>query len=117
MNILIVSNFSFFCLFPGAHFFSTFYIPLAPSTAIFQIAIPTLYALNPLPPLITNPSICGQLSVTALKRNLEEHAKVNKDIVVGGTRPEMVERLEGLLRRREGDMIVREMVWGDEDDD
>jgi hypothetical protein len=66
--------------------------------------------------LIANPSICNHLSVAALKRNLESHAAVNNDIVVGGTKAEMVERLERLLKIREGDLIVRGMVCGEEDD-
>jgi len=54
------------------------------------------------------------LSLTALKRNLESHAKVNHNISVGGTKEEMMERLERILKAREGDLVVKEMIWGEE---
>lgn len=69
------------------------------------------YMLHPVPPLITDPAACADLSVAALRRNLVAHAGYDERIVVGGTREEMAERLEKLLRMREEDMGVREMVW------
>ena len=69
------------------------------------------YLLHPAPPLITDSSACADLSAFALRRNLAAHAEYDDRIVVGGTRDEMMERLERLLRMREEDMKVREMVW------
>lgn len=69
------------------------------------------YMLHPVPPLITDPAACVELSAAALRRNLAAHAEYDKRITIGGTREEMEERLERLLRMREEDMWVREMVW------
>ncbi|KAK7043868.1 hypothetical protein VNI00_008034 [Paramarasmius palmivorus] len=87
------------------------------------------YLLYPQPPLITSPLLCARLSIGALKRNLEAHfsvatqqtqalapysldqakqpkqtAEVNEML----TKEEMRERLEGILRMREVDLLV----WG-----
>lgn len=67
--------------------------------------------LHPAPPLITDPTVCADLSAVALRRNLAAHAEYDERIVVGGTKEEMMERLERLLVMREEDMRVREMVW------
>ncbi|KAL1744625.1 hypothetical protein HDZ31DRAFT_38200 [Schizophyllum fasciatum] len=68
------------------------------------------YFLYPTPPLIVNPALCAQLSAAALKRNLAAHAGVNPKIVAAGTKAEMMERLASVLRMRELDVLVRELM-------
>ncbi|KAL1721344.1 hypothetical protein EV715DRAFT_195328 [Schizophyllum commune] len=68
------------------------------------------YFLYPTPPLITNPALCAQLSAAALKRNLAAHAAVNPKIIAAGTKAEMMERLTGVLKVRELDVLVRELM-------
>jgi hypothetical protein len=75
------------------------------------------YDVQPLPPLITNPEVCAQLSTAALKRNLAGHAACNPNIVATGTKTEMVERLERILKMRKMDLLVRDMIWAEGDDD
>jgi len=58
--------------------------------------------------------MCAQLSVTALKRNLSEHAKCNPDIATSGTKAEMAIRLEKILKTRQVDLLTREMIWGND---
>lgn len=70
--------------------------------------------INPEPPLIVEPTACGTLSVSALKRNLAEHAIFNPAIVASGTKAELAARLESILQTREMDMLVREMICGEE---
>ncbi|KAH9948596.1 hypothetical protein B0H21DRAFT_230902 [Amylocystis lapponica] len=70
------------------------------------------YMLHPRPPLIVDPDACAQLSTAALRRNLEEHAAFNADILAEGSQKEMVVRLEHILRLRESDLAVRDIVWG-----
>ena len=72
--------------------------------------IPKAYLLHPSSPLITDPEACSTLSCAALRRNLSAHAESNAAIVVGGTKDEMVLRLEGLLRTRKLDLLVRRMI-------
>ncbi|KAF9474752.1 hypothetical protein BDN70DRAFT_924400 [Pholiota conissans] len=72
------------------------------------------YLLNPLPPLISNPDVCNQLSVTALKRNLEAHANCNPTILTTGTIREMALRLHDILKIRKLDMLVLSMLEGSE---
>jgi len=74
----------------------------------------TKYLLNPPPPLITNPAVCGQLSVAALQRNLAAHAQANTAAVTAGSKEEMIGRLETLLEMRKMDMLVRNMILGSE---
>ncbi|KIM39316.1 hypothetical protein M413DRAFT_415939, partial [Hebeloma cylindrosporum] len=76
--------------------------------------IHTKYLFNPLPPLVVNPHICGKLSDSALRRNLEAHAACNPFIVPSGTRQELVERLSEILKIRKLDMLVVEMLGGDD---
>ncbi|KDQ58982.1 hypothetical protein JAAARDRAFT_127677, partial [Jaapia argillacea MUCL 33604] len=71
----------------------------------------TQYLIDPRSPLITSPHACSELSTSALKRNLAEHAKYNGGVIVGGTKDEMVEGLRRLLERRKRDLLVREMMW------
>ncbi|KAM6494514.1 hypothetical protein JOM56_010875 [Amanita muscaria] len=75
------------------------------------------YLVDPKPPLITDPSLCCRLSVAALKRNLSSHAAVNRDIPTGGTKKEMVQRLEQLLETRLADLEVRRMIRYPNQDD
>ena len=77
---------------------------------IYQKDIPKAYLLYPLSPLITDPEACSTLSCAALRRNLSAHAESNPAIVVGGTKDEMVLRLQGLLRTRKLDLLVRRMI-------
>ncbi|KAJ7595501.1 hypothetical protein C8J56DRAFT_1115426 [Mycena floridula] len=69
------------------------------------------YLINPSPPLISSPSLCSHLSAAALKRNLAAHAACNPEIIAGGSKSEMKQRLEGILERREQDLLVRGMLW------
>ncbi|KAF9007379.1 hypothetical protein BDQ17DRAFT_1539788 [Cyathus striatus] len=73
----------------------------------------TKYLLSIPGPLIIDPDECDQLSNIALVRNLAAHADVNPDIVPTGTRKEMSERLKGILRKRQMDLVVRETTTGD----
>ena len=68
------------------------------------------YLLHPSSPLIIDLEACSTLSCTALRRNLSAHAESNPAIVVGGTKDEMVLRLQGLLRTRKLDLLVRIMT-------
>lgn len=82
---------------------------------LIQYPFPDLqskYLIDPLPPLITNPEMCIQLSYPALKRNLAAHAEKNSFIVASGTKMEMVERLAGILKTRTLDLAVRDMLEG-----
>ncbi|KAJ8523104.1 hypothetical protein ONZ45_g388 [Pleurotus djamor] len=72
----------------------------------------TQYLVNPAPPLIVGPELCGQLSVAALKRNLSAHSEANPTIFAGGNKQEMVIRLRELLDRRRSDILVRDLVFG-----
>jgi hypothetical protein len=67
-------------------------------------------------PLITDPSACSLLSNASLSRNLDAHAAVNPSIVPTGTRLDMIERLTKLLERRQMDLTVRSMIYGESDD-
>jgi hypothetical protein len=81
---------------------------------MFGAGMQTMYLIDIKPPLITKPVLCAQLSRAALKRNLEAHHAVNKDILANGTKAEMKERLETLLKRREVDLLVRGMIYGED---
>ena len=83
-------------------------------SANFRIDIHSQYLAFPLPPLITNPQASAQLSLAALKRNLEAHAACNPSILAAGTRPEMVQRLSEILKIRKLDMLVKDMLSGDD---
>jgi hypothetical protein len=71
------------------------------------------YMINPKAPLIVEPNVCKALSVSALKRNLAEHAVFNPTIIASGSKAELVARLETILETRRMDMLVRDMMWGD----
>ncbi|KAI0667959.1 hypothetical protein C8Q78DRAFT_1071662 [Trametes maxima] len=68
------------------------------------------YLLYPAPPLITVPDAVPDLTVAALKRNLAAHADRNPKILASGTKAEMMERLSGILRTREGDLAIRTLL-------
>ncbi|KAI0648655.1 hypothetical protein C8Q79DRAFT_461996 [Trametes meyenii] len=68
------------------------------------------YLLYPTPPLITVPDAVPDLTVAALKRNLAAHADCNPKILASGTKAEMIERLSGILRAREGDLAVKAVL-------
>ena len=80
----------------------------------FRIDIHSQYLTFPLPPLITSPQASAQLSLAALKRNLEAHAACNPSILAAGTRPEMVQRLSEILKIRKSDMLVKDMLSGND---
>ncbi|KAF8514476.1 hypothetical protein JB92DRAFT_2719211, partial [Gautieria morchelliformis] len=71
----------------------------------------TQYQLHPVAPLISDPSLCVSLTVSALKANLAGHAVFNPSIYLSGSKPELVERLKEILERRRSDHLVKEMVW------
>jgi hypothetical protein len=74
----------------------------------------TKYLLEPLLPLIVDPKICAQLSSASLQRNLAAHAERNPDIMAAGSKAEMAERLKALLEMRKMDMLVRDMILGED---
>jgi len=78
----------------------------------FRVGIHSQYLAFPLPPLITNPQASAQLSLAALKRNLEAHAACNPSILAAGTRSEMVQRLSEILKIRKLDMLVKDLLSG-----
>ena len=82
--------------------------------AKFCLDTDSQYLGFPLPPLITDPQATAQLSLAALKRNLEAHAVCNPSILAAGTRPEMIQRLSEILRIRALDMLVRDMLCGND---
>jgi hypothetical protein len=70
------------------------------------------YLIDPVPPLIVDPDLCSRLSLGALERNLAQHATCNPGILTTGKKPEMVKRLEKILKTRKMDLLVMDMVWG-----
>ncbi|KAG5643084.1 hypothetical protein DXG03_001579 [Asterophora parasitica] len=72
------------------------------------------YALDPRPPLITDPDACRLLSIEALQRNLAAHAARNSNIIATGGKVEMAERLRNILEMRAADMLVRDMILGED---
>ncbi|KAF9223281.1 hypothetical protein BS17DRAFT_705987, partial [Gyrodon lividus] len=72
------------------------------------------YLLHPAPPLITDTTICSLLSKAALSRNLAGHADINSSIRCSGTRQEMVERLKNILETRKLDLVVQNMLAGED---
>ncbi|PPQ74605.1 hypothetical protein CVT24_004194 [Panaeolus cyanescens] len=70
------------------------------------------YLIDIKPPLIVDPTLCSMLTVTALKRNLEAHAKRNPDILVSGSSKELSQRLAEILRIRQLDTLVLELLDG-----
>jgi hypothetical protein len=71
------------------------------------------YMINPKPPLIVEPTACASLSVSALRRNLTEHAAFNPSIITSGSKVELVARLQHILKTRKMDVLVRDMMWGE----
>ena len=76
--------------------------------------MPRAYLLHPPSPLITDSEVCSTLSCAALRRNLSAHAESNLPIVVGGAEDDMVLRLEGWLRTRRLDLLVRRIFGGED---
>jgi hypothetical protein len=76
--------------------------------------IHTKYMTDPEPPLIVDPTACRTLSLSALQLNLAEHAVFNPTIIASGTEAELAARLESILQTRQMDMLVREMICGEE---
>jgi hypothetical protein len=74
----------------------------------------TQYTLQPEPQLLTDASAVGKLSAAALRRNLVAHAAHSAAVVAGGTKSDMAARLGELLERRAADLVVRELLWGEE---
>lgn len=55
---------------------------------------------------IEDPDKVDAMSLLVLKRNLELHAKCNKDVQVTGTKVELVHRLKTLLENRKADQKI-----------
>lgn len=70
--------------------------------------------IDPRPPFIVDATACKALSISALKCNLAKHAEYNPSIVSTGTKSELIARLQTILETRKLDLLVREMIWGDE---
>ncbi|KAK9470189.1 uncharacterized protein V1510DRAFT_405238 [Dipodascopsis tothii] len=90
-----------------------------PNTRIYTIPSECLLYLNTreehyvvlLPPeYVSSPKLVPSLTLPVLKRNLELHRSVNKHVPVTGTKPEMVQRLQGILNRRLQDERVARAV-------
>ena len=75
------------------------------------------YVLHPLAPLISDPNVVSNLNSTALEHNLAAHSQYNSSISVEGTQDEMVERLRTLLETRRADMLVRQVLWKEDEDE
>jgi hypothetical protein len=59
---------------------------------------------------ITDPAKVENMTLPVLKRNLELHAKFNKDVQVTGTKIELVHRLRALLSNRNADERIIEVL-------
>ncbi|KAI0791197.1 hypothetical protein C8Q75DRAFT_732327 [Abortiporus biennis] len=73
------------------------------------------YIIQPDPPLITDPDHTDLLSTSALKKNLAAHAHINSEIAIEGSKTEMRARLKELLELRKADLLVRAMLWKDDE--
>lgn len=80
----------------------------------FLLEIATKYALQLPPPLLSDWKMCGHLTAAVLKRNLEAHAACNSSIIASGTRAEMLLRLSEILKVRQADILVMEMLNGND---
>lgn len=76
-----------------------------------DVDLHTQYLVHPSAPLITDPHACGFLSLSALKKNLTEHARYDAEIQVKGTKNDLAPVLRDLLERRRADMQVRAVLW------
>ena len=63
---------------------------------------------------ITDSEAYSTLFCAALRHNLSAHAESNLAIAVGRTKDEMVLRLEGVLRMRKLDLLVRRIFRGED---
>jgi hypothetical protein len=59
---------------------------------------------------IEDPTKVDHVTVPVLKRNLELHAKFNKDVQVTGTKVELIHRLKVLLGNRQADMRIMSVL-------
>jgi hypothetical protein len=59
---------------------------------------------------IEDPTKVDHVTVPVLKRNLELHAKFNKDVQVTGTKVELIHRLKVLLGNRHADMRIMSVL-------
>ena len=92
----------------------SFFLSPQRSDADYPKDIPKRYLLHPSTLLITDSEVCSTLSCAALRRNLSAHAVSNLAIVVGGAKDDMVLRLEGWLRTRRLDLLVRRIFGGED---
>ena len=75
------------------------------------------YVLYPEAPLISDPNAVSNLTSNALKHNLAAHSQYNPSISVEGTKDEMAGRLKTLLETRLADMLVRQVLWKEDEDE
>lgn len=75
-------------------------------------SLDSMYLVDIQPPLVTDPAICSSLPSAILKQNLIAHAEKNPRITTSGSKAELVARLEDILRRREMDLVVAQMLLG-----
>ncbi|KAG1738409.1 uncharacterized protein EDB91DRAFT_458534 [Suillus paluster] len=69
------------------------------------------YLVDPVLPLITDPSACQLLSNAALDRNPQAHGNINPSIVPMGTRLEMIDEAPGT--KADAIDLVRGMIRGE----
>lgn len=68
----------------------------------YMVDIPTGY--------VQDPTRVGEMTMPNLKKNLELHSKVNKDVQVTGTKVELVNRLAVILSNRRADSGIVEVL-------
>ena len=91
--------------------------PLYDAQALTQdVEMGSKYVLHPEAPLISDPNAVSNLTSTALKHNFVAHSQYNPSISVDGTQGEMAERLRTLLETRRADMLVRQVLWKEDED-
>lgn len=71
-----------------------------------------MYLVDIQPPLVSDPVVCSSLPSAILKQNLVAHAEKNPAIPTSGSKAELVARLQDILRRREMDLVVAQMLLG-----
>lgn len=68
------------------------------------------YLVNIQPPLTSDWRLIGTLSLVELRRNLAAHSVANRRILTTGNKADLRERLYKILREREEDLWVVEML-------
>lgn len=68
----------------------------------YMVDIPTGY--------VQDPTRVAEMTMPNLKKNLELHSKVNKDVQVTGTKVELVNRLAVILSNRRADSGIVEVL-------